>query len=62
MIYLDSFKLLDKDAEYGIISNKLNIYNNLYPLRVFSNKELTYKEFESITFFMVVMDQVNQLS
>ena len=51
MIYLKSFKLLDKDDEYSIIMYKMNIHNNLYPLKIFSEKEFKNISFEPITIF-----------
>ena len=42
---------MNPNGEYGIISNKLNIHNNLYPLHIFPNKEFTNIEFEPITIF-----------
>lgn len=51
MIYLKNFKLLDEDYEYDIISSKMNIHNNLYPLKIFPEKKFKYIEFEPITIF-----------
>lgn len=51
MIYLKSFNLLNDDMEYDMIANKMNIYNSLYPLKIFPNKEFKYIEFEPITIF-----------
>lgn len=51
MIYLKNFELLDEDYEYRIIANKKNIYNNLYPLKIFPEKEFKKIEFEPITIF-----------
>lgn len=51
MIYLNSFQLLDENQEQSIIHNKLNIYNNLYPLRMFPYKKFQAIEFEPITIF-----------
>lgn len=38
MIYLKNFKLLSDNVEYEMIIHKMNIYNNLYPLKIFPNK------------------------
>lgn len=35
MIYLKEFNLLNDDPEINVISNKKNIYNTLYPLKIF---------------------------
>ena len=51
MIFLKNFKLLSEDAEYFLLSNKLNIHNNVYPLRIFPEKEFSNIEFEPITIF-----------
>lgn len=51
MIYLKNFNLLNDDMEYDMIANKMNIYNSLYPLKIFPNKEFKYIEFEPITIF-----------
>lgn len=51
MIYLKNFKLLSDNAEYEMIIHKMNIYNNLYPLKIFPNKEFQSIEFEPITIF-----------
>lgn len=51
MVYLKKFKLLDEDAEHAIIGGKLNIYNDMYPLGIFSLKEFKNIEFEPITIF-----------
>lgn len=51
MIYLKSFRLLDDDEEYSMIMYKMNIHNNLYPLKIFPEKEFKNIEFEPITIF-----------
>ncbi len=51
MIYLKSLKLLSENNEHDIIMNKMNIHNNVYPLRIFPEKEFEYIEFEPITIF-----------
>ena len=51
MIYLKSFNLLSEGMEYDMIANKMNIYNSLYPFKIFPDKEFKYIEFESITIF-----------
>ena len=51
MIYLKDFNLLSEDAEIVIINRKLRIHNDLYPLRIFPEKELKYITFNPITIF-----------
>lgn len=51
MLYLTKFNLLPSSIEDYIIFHKKNIYNNLYPLRIFPEKELEKVTFESITIF-----------
>lgn len=53
MIYLQSFKLLDEDAEYNIarFREKRRIFNNYYPLGIFLDKMLLNIEFNNITIF-----------
>ena len=51
MLYLKNFKLLDSEEEYSIIAYKMNIYNNLYPLKLFPEKEFKTIEFAPITIF-----------
>ncbi|UKI58327.1 MAG: hypothetical protein L6V81_02605 [Clostridium sp.] len=58
MIYLKSFTLLDDKEEnnYVLGSDIRNIYNNYYPIGIFSSKRLKDIKFGSITcFFMVAM-------
>jgi|GEM_PF-2612586 hypothetical protein len=38
MIYLKSFRLLNDGEEYSIIMSKMNIHNNIYPLKIFAEK------------------------
>ena len=51
MIYLKNFNLLDEADEYDMIMYKMNIHNNLYPLKMFPEKGFKYIEFEPITIF-----------
>ena len=53
MIYLKSFTLLDEKEEndYVLGSDTRNIYNNYYPLNIFSSKRLKNIKFGSITCF-----------
>ena len=53
MIYLKSFTLLDDKEEnnYVLGSDIRNIYNNYYPIGIFSTKRLTDIKFGSITCF-----------
>ena len=51
MIYLKNFKLPDEDFENNLIYYKMNIHNNIYPLKIFSPKKFEQIEFEPITIF-----------
>ena len=53
MIYLKSFTLLDEKEEndYVLGSDTRNIYNNYYPLDIFSSRRLKNIKFGSITCF-----------
>lgn len=53
MIYLKSFTLLDEKEEndYVLGSDMRNIYNNYYPLNIFSSRRLKDIKFGSITCF-----------
>lgn len=51
MIYLKEFELLDEDEEYGMIVSKMNIYNNIYPLKIFPEKEFKNINFSPVTIF-----------
>ena len=53
MIYLKSFTLLDEKEEndYVLGSDTRNIYNNYYPLNIFSSRRLKNIKFGSITCF-----------
>ena len=51
MIYLKSLRLLNDSEEYHIIMSKMNIHNNIYPLKIFAEKQLENIEFEPITIF-----------
>lgn len=51
MIYLKQFELLDDASEYIIITKMKNIYNSLYPLKIFTDKEFKNIEFNPITIF-----------
>lgn len=50
-MYLRSFKLCSDSDEYKMICLKKNIYNTLYPLKIFPDKELEKITFEPITIF-----------
>ena len=52
-IYLKSFTLLDEKEEndYVLGSDTRNIYNNYYPLNIFSSRRLKNIKFGSITCF-----------
>lgn len=53
MIYLKRLSLLDENSEWNILVFKehRNIYNNLYPLKIFPEKELKDISFSDITIF-----------
>ena len=53
MIYIKSFTLLDEKEEndYVLGSDTRNIYNNYYPLNIFSSRRLKNIKFGSITCF-----------
>lgn len=52
MIYLNSFKLLNISEEHSVtMMDGRNIYNNYYPLNIFTMKELEKITFENITIF-----------
>lgn len=51
MLFLKSFDLLSDNKEYEIICSKRNIYNTLYPLKIFPIKEFEHIDFEPITIF-----------
>ena len=53
MIYLKSFTLLDEKEEndYVLGSDTRNIYNNYYPLNIFSSRRLKNIKYGSITCF-----------
>lgn len=51
MIYLKRFSLLSDIEEYNVIISKMNIHNNVYPLKIFPDKEFKEIEFKEITIF-----------
>lgn len=51
MVYLNSFKLPNSNMEDGIVLYKKNIFNSVYPIRLFSLKEFENIKFEPITIF-----------
>lgn len=53
MIYLKNFTLLDENQEHDIVSSKdvRRIFNNYYPLRLFSTKGFKNINFDNITIF-----------
>ncbi len=53
MIYLKKFTLLDEIEEYGLLTggDTRRIYNNYYPLNLFSIKSFKDIEFDRITIF-----------
>ena len=53
MIYLKSFRLLNEDEEWHILvgGEKRTYFNNIYPFKIFPQKEFTNMEFGNITIF-----------
>lgn len=53
MVYLKNFNLLDDIQEHNIVCYEeiRKIFNNYYPLHLFSNKSFKYIDFDKITIF-----------
>ena len=51
MIYLKSFKLLTQRQEHDVMFGTTNINENVYPLKMFPDKDFQSIEFEPITIF-----------
>ena len=53
MVYLKTFTLLDDIQEHNIVCYEeiRKIFNNYYPLHLFSNKSFKYIDFDKITIF-----------
>lgn len=53
MLYLKKFTLLDEHQEHDIAcyEERRNIFNNYYPLHLFSTKNFKYIDFDKITIF-----------
>jgi predicted ATPase len=53
MVYLKKFTLLDEIQEHNIEFNeeRRNIFNNYYPLHLFSSKSFKEINFDKITIF-----------
>ena len=53
MVYLKSFRLLNEDDEWHILvgGEKRTYFNNIYPFKIFPQKEFTDMEFSNITIF-----------
>lgn len=53
MVYLSKFKLLNEDEEYNLIAykEKRRIFNNQYPLKIFTSKSFENITFDAITIF-----------
>lgn len=52
MIYLKSFELLNENREHGLFDiERRRIFNNYYPIGIFTNKELEEIKFDRITIF-----------
>lgn len=51
MIYLEEFTLPDEMREYKLICGKRNIFNSVYPFRIFPEKEFEHIELAPITIF-----------
>ena len=50
-MFLKSFELLGEDTEFDVLCDKMNVYNTLYPFKIFPAKELVNIEFDNITIF-----------
>ena len=51
MIFLKNFRLLSEGEEHGLIATKKNIFNTLYPLKIFPDMKLQHLDFNEITIF-----------
>lgn len=53
MVYLKSFTLLDEHQEHDIVcyEERRRIFNNNYPINIFSMKSFKYIDFDKITIF-----------
>jgi predicted ATPase len=51
MVYLTSFKLLNEIDEHNILFYKKNIFNSIYPFRIFAEKQFENIKFDPITIF-----------
>ncbi|MBR4830938.1 MAG: AAA family ATPase [Bacilli bacterium] len=51
MVFLKRFRLLTENQEYDMILGMKNIHNNVYPLKIFPEKEFEVIDFEPITIF-----------
>lgn len=51
MVFLKKFRLLNDNEEYDMICGMMNIHNNVYPLKIFPEKEFEVIDFEPITIF-----------
>ena len=53
MVFLKKFELLDENEEYNILTGdeQRNIFNSIYPLKIFSLKEFKNVDFDEITIF-----------
>lgn len=53
MVYLKKFVLLDENQEHDIVCYEeiRRIFNNYYPLHLFSNKSFKNIDFDKITIF-----------
>ena len=50
-MFLKSFDLLGEKTEHDVLCDKMNIYNTMYPFKIFPEKDLTSLEFDNITIF-----------
>lgn len=50
-MFLKSFELLSDFTEDGVLFDKMNIYNTMYPFKIFPMKDLINIEFDNITIF-----------
>ena len=48
-MFLKNFELLSDYTEDGVLFNKMNVYNTMYPFKIFPEKDLINIEFDNIT-------------
>ena len=50
-MFLKSFQLLSDKNEFDVLFNKMNIFNTMYPFKIFPEKGLVDIDFDNITIF-----------